>query len=31
MNLGDGDTLIAVARNAEGDADDDAVDESNDS
>ncbi|NVN49415.1 intein-containing DNA gyrase subunit A [Mycolicibacterium hippocampi] len=28
MNLGEGDTLIAVARNAEEDADDDAADES---
>ncbi|GAB3220686.1 intein-containing DNA gyrase subunit A [Mycolicibacterium hippocampi] len=31
MNLGDGDTLIAVARNAEEDAGDDAADESEDS
>ena len=31
MNLGEGDTLIAVARNAEEDADEDAADESVDS
>jgi len=30
MNLGEGDTLIAIARNAEEDAEDDAADESDD-